>query len=311
MTWKEQLRRATATPPPGARERVWKTLVAQPGGSSRRRRAWVLAPLALAAALAVFVATRTPEVQTFAGSNDVISLSEGHADWNPATNEVTLERGALEASVWGPPALRVHVRGRLIETSGAVLVVRTAGERVVIAPTRGSIVIDGERVDASEATRREAGVTTIERLEPPDASARRAAQALESKRWEEADRALEEVASSGSLGAEAALLQKGELELRTLRDPARALATFGVAAQRFPQGNLVQERELSSLEAEFALRHFEATAARAGAFLSAFPASERALDVRRLQVRALLEQGRAAEGCALASGLAEFSASCH
>jgi hypothetical protein len=251
-----------------------------------------------------------PTPQTFHGANDVISLREGHATWNPGANEVTLERGVLEASVWGAPALRVRVAGRLIETTSAVLLVRTAGESVTIAPVRGSVLVDGQLVEASEATRREAGATTIEALEPRDAPRRRAAQALAAQQWEAADRALDEVASSGSLGAEAALLQKGELELRTLADPRRALSTFEAAATRFPQGNLVQERELSSLEAEFALARFEAVSTRAAAFLARFPDSERSADVRRLQVRALLKLGRRAEACRFGKEFDEFTADC-
>ncbi len=302
--WKDTVRAATQTPPVGAKERVWRAMQ-QP--RRRVRAELVLVPMALAAVLLVLL---RPEPQTFHGTNDVISLREGHATWNPGANEVTLERGVLEASVWGTPALRVRVKGRLIETTGAVLLVRTAGESVSIVPVRGTLLVDGQLMEATEATRREAGPTSIEALEPRDAAARRAAQALEAKQWEAADRALDEVASAGTLGAEAALLQKGELELRTLADPKRALTTFEAAAARFPQGNLAQERELSSLEAEFALARFEAVATRAANFLTRFPDSERATDVRRLQVRALLAVGRRAEACQFAKDFAEFAADC-
>jgi hypothetical protein len=304
-TWKDTVRAATQAPPPGAKERVWRAM--QPTAPSRTRVLFVL-PVALAAGLALLVLR--PQPQTLRGTNDVLSLTDGHADWNPKTNEVTLDHGVLEASVWGAPPLRLHVKGRLIETSGAVLRVRTAGDSVTIEPIRGSLLVDGQLLESSEATRREAGPTTVEALEPRDAPSRRAAQALEAKQWEAADRALDEVARSGALGAEAALLQKGELELRTLSDPKRALSTFAAAAERFPQGNLVQERELSSLEAEFALERFEAAAARATTFLASFPTSERTADVRRVQVRALLKLGRHAEACRFAKGFAEFDGEC-
>jgi hypothetical protein len=71
--------------------------------------------------------------------------------------------------------------------------------------------------------------------------------------------------------AELALLTRAEqaLELK----PAVALAILDEHAQRFPDGVLAQEREVMSIDAELALGHKSAAAARARAFLVRFPSS--------------------------------------
>lgn len=309
--WKEVVRRETASAPPGAKERVWRAVE-----SAGERRAaspsptvpwpWVgVGAAVVALGLAAVLAWPRGETRTWRTSGSVLTVADARVDYAPATHQLTLLRGRLSASVWGGPPLRVSVRGHLVEVEAAVLVVDAAGDAVTISPVRGFVLVDGERVEATEATRAAAGATGLEALEPPQAPSLRAAKlvelALEARRWEDAALALGELAGAQTLQAEAALVQKGAVELRQLGDPARALATFDEAAQRFPRGSLGQERELSALEAAVALAHFEDVRARAQRFLVSYPRSERALEVRRALMVALWELGDRAQACAQAA----------
>jgi hypothetical protein len=312
--WKDAVRRETQSPPVGARERVWRALEAKaaPGASSLRPALppwpWAAAAVGLAVVVAVAAAGKWSrgESRSWSTSGSVLIAERAHLDYAPTTNQVTLLRGRLSASVWGGPPLRVSVQGHLVEVEAAVLVVDAASDAVTISPVRGSIVVDGERVEATQATRAAAGTTaSLEALEPPQAPSLRAARlaelALEAHRWEDAAQALGELASAPTLRAEAALVQKGAVELRQLGAPTRALATFDEAARRFPNGSLGQERELSALEAEVALAHFADARARAQRFLATYPGSERTREVRRALMTALWKLGAQAEACARAA----------
>jgi hypothetical protein len=267
----------------------------------------VLAPLTLALAGAVFALTTWPrgETQTRVTAGSVVAWREAKVTFDPARNQLSIGSGTVIASVWAEPALHLSVSGRHVEVEAAELVVRVAGDQVVIAPTEGWVLVDGERVEASRATRALAGAdaAALEGQLPADVGLRRAERraelAVEARQWDEAARALDEVGRSGTLAAEAAVLRKGELELRQLHDAARALGTFGDAAARFPEGSLGQERELSALEAEVALARWEDAATRAERFLARHPATERAVEVRTVLAQALLKLDRREAACAV------------
>lgn len=300
--WRDLVREETANAPQGARERVWQAM--EDAKAVKRSPLIFAVPVALgAAALAAFMLWPSGlETKTWQTADSVVSVRDGQTSWNAATNELTLTRGEVVASVWGAQPLHIVAHGKSIEVEAATLSVRMAGDSVVIAPTRGFVRVDGERVDATEATRAVAGPLALDAFEPADVVARQAARraelALEGQRWEEAASALAEVGHSGTLSAEAALVRKGELELRQLKNPTRALATFAELTARFPSGSLEQERELSSLEAEVELVQWAKVQHRAQAFLAKFPTSERRDDVRRVLAASALQQGDRVLGCA-------------
>jgi hypothetical protein len=300
--WREEARTQTQQPPEGAQQRVWQALQ-EPRPASLNPFVFILpAGLGLAALLALLFWPSGLETRSWETTHCAVSVRKAKASFNAARDELTLEHGQASVSVWSGPPLHILVQGHAIEVESASLLVRIAGDSVVIAPTRGSVEVDGQRLDSSEATRALAGDLGLVGLEPYDAEERqanhRAALALERGQWEAAATALGEAGQAGTLAAEAALVRKGELELRTLADPVRALSTFEALAARFPKGNLAQERELSSLEAEVALARWPAVQRRAEGFLAAWPASERTLEVRRVLAAAELQQGAQAEGCA-------------
>lgn len=320
--WREVVRAETEHPPQGAKARVWRALH-EPKLAAPRRAPWVLSlTLAATAGIALTLGLRTPtESRTWATSGSVVALANANATFDPASNTLTLKQGTVAASVWAQPALRLNVHGRQVEVEAAELVVKAAGDTVVIAPTQGWILVDGERVEATAAA--PAGVSRsdlapLQARVPSDVAnrqaQRRAELAVEGHRWEEAVHALDEVGHSGTLAAEAAVLRKGELELRQLNDAHRALATFDEAATRFPRGSLAQERELSALEALVKLEQWNDVARRAGDFRATFPKSERTLEVQRAQVSALLQLGRHDEACLLVRALGpaagEFRRTC-
>lgn len=312
--WRREYREATAMPPPGAKDRVWRKLDLGAKGTSR----WLVPSVALAAAAAVAVVlwprAEPGESKTWRTDGSVVSVEDARVAYEPASNTVTLERGTLTASVWSGPALHVRALARHIEVDSAVVAVSVAGDSVTVTPLTGSVLVDGERVESTSATRERAApqAAHIEALEPKEAKALRAAtiaeRALESRRFEDAARAFDEVAKSGSLGAEAALLRKGEVELRNLDAPGRALATFEQGDAHFPGGSLAHERALSALEALSSLRRWADVEARSARFLTGFPDSERANDVKMLHATALFELDRRAEACAEVRELTHDSA---
>lgn len=292
--WRDVVLTQTERPPVGAKERVWRALH-EPKLPSRGRAPGFAALALVAAAVLAFVLWPQEVTKTWATAGSVVALRDATARFDAKKNVLELTQGTVVASVWAAPPLRLMVRGRQVEVEAAELVVRVAGDTVVIAPTRGWVLVDGVTFEATDATRAQAGleVQAIAARLPADVATRRASHraelALEARQWETAVAALDEVGHSGALAAEAAALRKGELELRALHDPARALTTFDDVAARFPAGSLAQERELSALEAEVALRRWRDAAARARLFLANYPDSERALEVRRLLEGALLK----------------------
>jgi hypothetical protein len=301
LDWRREYRDATESPPRGAKERVWRNLQ----GAPRPTRRWVPA-LALACAAAValaVVAWPRTDSTTWRTDGSVVAVQDARFSFDAPTNTLTLERGTVTASVWSGPALHVVAHGRRVEVEAAVVVVSVAGDVVTVTPVEGAVLVDSQRVEASQESRARATpqAAPVQALEPKDAKAQRAStlaqRALESHRYEDAARAFDEVARSGTLGAEAALLRKGDVELRHLAAPERALSTFTEGDARFPDGSLGPERGLSTLEALAELRRWGDVEARAARFLADFPSTERRQDVVRLRAQALFELGRPADAC--------------
>ncbi|MEW5742389.1 MAG: hypothetical protein AB1938_25960 [Myxococcota bacterium] len=294
--WRREYRDATQAPPPGAKERVWRRLDTSARPSPVRRWAPALA-LAAAVVVAVVAWPRT-ESKTWRTDGSVVSVQDARFSYDAPSHTFTLEEGTLTASVWQGPALHVRAGGKHVEVQAAVVSISVAGEAVTVTPVEGFVLVEGQRVEAP--AKPSSPPLDVTALEPKEAKAQRAAalaeDALQHGRYEDAARAFEVVAKSGTLGAEAALFRKGEVELRHL-SPERALATFAEGDARFPSGSLGPERALSSLEALAGLQRWSDVEARAVRFLADFPASERADDVKALHATALFGLGRAAEAC--------------
>lgn len=298
---KRTFREATASPPPFARERVWTGL----STSSRpapRAAWWKGAVLLAASALVGVMVTRSVLQRDEAGQ-----WAEGKsaAVWAAARvhregQQLVLERGELAVSSWGAP-LSVRAGSHEIVVERGVAVVRVAGESVTAELIEGVLVFDGEERRAPLAPKRPLS-EQVSALEPPDAAparlSARAERAEAEERFEEAAKAWAELASSGSLDAEVANFKQGELELRQLRRPQAALATFEAGEARYPAGALTQERQLSAIESCLALGRWPDVESRTAAFLGRHPTSERADELRVLHARALLARGASAEACA-------------
>lgn len=313
LDWREQYREATASPPLGAKQRVWRALASSRAPVERR---WLVAAFVAAAAAGVaLVVGLWPKASSGPQSGEGYALVATQARLTQAQRTVRLERGRVALSVWGAPVV-IEAGPRRIEVEAAVVVVEVAGEQVTATPYFGFVRVDGAPV-RNEASVPPGDVQALLALEPVEATVvraeARAAAAIEARAWEQAAKAYGEVAASGSLRAEVALLKRGELELRQLGAPARARATFDEAGARFPSGTLALERSLSALEAAAALSDWPDVERRALAFEAGFPASERVPEVRRARAAALYALHRVEEACALAGGLPTpmpFAAAC-
>lgn len=84
------------------------------------------------------------------------------------------------------------------------------------------------------------------------------------------------------------LYDLGRLRHQSLNDPAGAMAAYGAYRQRFPNGDLRHDVDLSAVEAALALGDSQKSLAESNLFLGRYPASERARQVRR--IRADLER---------------------
>jgi hypothetical protein len=314
VDWRRDYRQATEAPPVGAKGRVWRAMTA-PRPASRR---WLMPAFGGAMAAGVLLVLAVwPRAVSEARAGEGFAYVATAATFSREGRHLSLEAGRLATSVWGAP-VQVHVRGRRVEVEAAIAVVEVAGDQVRVLPVDGSVLVDGERVFATPATRAQAGeMGALTALEPPDApltrAEARAAVALEAGAWPDAAAALSEVAASTSLRAEVALVKRGELELRRLAAPAKARATFDEAAARFPAGSLAMERSLSALEAAAALADWPDVDRRARAFEASFPTSERLDEVRRARALALYGLHDVARACEAARSLGEpvpFQAEC-
>jgi hypothetical protein len=276
--WRDHYREATAAPHPAAKERVWRGLHAAPRRSSWRVPAFAAGVAALIAAFVFW-----PRSVSTSGSNERYAFVATDARFEQEGARFTLRQGRLAVSAWSTPVI-IEARGQRIEVERAIAVVDVAADRVSIQGVEGVIVVDGERLEATGVSRQGApDVGALRSLEGPEAPLARAesiaASAMQAQRWDEASRALSVVAGSSSLRAEAALLKRGELELRHLDQPLRALASFDEGDARFPDGTLAIERSLSALEAAVAARQWDLAVQRADRFLARFPGQERSAEV--------------------------------
>jgi hypothetical protein len=281
--WRGEYREATSAPHPAVKERVWRAMQSSP----RRGFGWRGPMLAAGVAAAVAVAVFWPRSVSTSQRSDTYAFVATDARFEQEQQTFTLRQGRLAVSAWNT-AVVIEARGQRIEAESAIVVVEVAGDRVSVLGVEGAFVIDGERHEATEASRAAAGdigaLKTLEGSEAPLARAETlATSAMQAQRWDEASRALSMVAQSSSLRAEAALLKRGELELRHLGQPLRALASFDEGDVRFPDGTLAMERSLSGLEAAVAARQWDSAVQRADRFLTRFPSTERSAEVRRVR----------------------------
>lgn len=282
--WRDEYREATEAPHPAVKERVWRAMQDTP---QRRGLGWRLPLLAAGVAALVAVAVFWPRNVSTSEAHDGFAFVATDARFEHRQQTFTLSNGRLGVSSWNTPVV-IDAKGQRIEAESAMVVVEVAGDRVSVHGVEGAFVIDGERHEATDASRAAAGdVGALRSLEGPEAPLARAetlaTSAMQAQRWDDASRALSVVAKSSSLRAEAALLKRGELELRHLEQPVRALASFDEGDARFPEGTLAMERSLSALEATVAARQWEAAVQRADRFLTRFPAHERSAEVLRVR----------------------------
>jgi hypothetical protein len=307
--WRSEYRAATEAPHPAAKERVWRAMQ-----SPRRARRPLVLALAGCAAAAVALVTLWPRAESLEVRGDGFAFVSSRARVEQQGATLTLRSGRLVVSAWQTPVtVKANARTVLVDT--AVASVEVAGEQVSVAAVEGVVLVDGERAAPGDVGGDD--VRRLRALESAEAPVLRAEadaeRATAEQRWDDASRSLSVVATSGSLKAEAALLKRGELELRQLKQPARALASFDEGDQRFPEGTLGPERALSALEAAVALSRWPQAVERADRFLSRFPASERSDEVRGVKAAALHAQGLTKDACRLAATLARppaFAANC-
>ncbi len=280
--WRDDYREATAAPHPAAKERVWRGLHAAP-----RPFPWRVPGFLAAVAALIAVVGFWPRSVSTSWANDRYAFVATDARFEQEGARFTLRHGRLAISAWGAPVL-IEAVGQRIEVEHAITVVGVAADRVSVQSVEGVIVVDGERLEATEASRKAAGdVSALRALEGPEAPLARAesvaASAMQAQRWDEASRALSVIAGSSSLRAEAALLKRGELELRHLAQPLRALESFDEGDVRFPDGTLAIERSLSALEAAVAARQWDLAVQRADRFVARFPGQARSAEVRHVR----------------------------
>ena len=282
--WRGEYRAATEAPHPAVKERVWRAMQETP--RTKRGLGWRVA-LAVGVAALVALAVFWPRTVSTSQAVDGFAFVATDARFEQLGSHFTLREGRLAVSAWGAPVV-IDSKGQHIEVDSAMAVVEVAGDRVLVQGVEGAVVIDGERHQATEGSRTAAGdvgaLLALEGMEAPLARAEGiATSAMQAQRWDDASRALSVVAKSSSLRAEAALLKRGELELRHLEQPLRAIASFDEGDARFPDGTLSMERSLSALEATVTTRQWEAAVLRADRFLTRFAATDRSAEVRRVR----------------------------
>ncbi len=298
---------ASAEVPAGARERVWRRLGEKPAAAPTGLWVKGLAFAACAAAgFALVSSFTTPASSVFTTET---SLATGTVT-RDAAGVLHLEKGSVLVSSWGGQTVQLVAAKHTVEAEVALFSAGVAALSLTVDVKEGSVRVDGERVEAGR--RWPAGVagshdfSPVTRLEPVRAGEDRAwALAEGAVREGNYPQALQrfEALGGGGLRAEAALLKKGELQLRQLNTPADALKTFDDATHRFPSGSLTQELALSSLEATLALGHWSDARSRANDFLTRFPQSERLLDVRYVAALAAWQLNDKSTTCAEIRGL--------
>jgi hypothetical protein len=213
-----------------------------------------------------------------------------------------LSEGRLGVSAWAAP-VTVEAAGRLVHIESALALLEVAADELHVRNLGGFVTVDGEPVARTEG-RSEAEAVLEQQLrtvEPPHARQQRLdallAQATSAKNWPLALETLRALEQESPLRAEAALLRRATLELHELKEPEVALRTLEQLETQFPNGSLVAERELSALEAEWALGRVDAVHRRALRFASTFPDNERRDEVLLLSIRSQRERNQLSEAC--------------
>jgi hypothetical protein len=326
---KRTFQSATAAPPLGSRERVWRALEAPPARPSQLR----LVPLFLAATVAgialVFFVLRKPEPTRTVAAAVPLRWSDPHSailsatattSFDAATRQLKLEQGEVALSSWGAP-LELFAAGHTVRVEAGVVVVRVAGASVEVSPVAGVSSFDGTAVRATSASRVAAGALGEEILGMESTTARprrmlsRADEFVAERDFAGAVETFGAVAELGGLDAEVALYKKGELQLRELAEPEAALRTFDDGDARFARGGLQQERQLSAIEACVKLERWSEVRNRTQQFLAQHADSERAGELKVLHASARAASGDLAGACAELAALpadqgAELRAQC-
>jgi hypothetical protein len=303
------LKEDTAQVPAGARERVWRRLGTEvPARSTPFWLKGLAFAACTAAGFALVSSLSTPAPVTFQLDRAVASATGSVT--RDATGALHVEKGEVVASAWGTPGIKITASSAQVEAEAAIFSVSAAAQAVVVDVNEGEVRVNGERVEAGhrwpKGTAAQHDYARVTKLEP--------AHAAEDRSWALADRDVEsgrfpqalaryDALGGSGLRAEAALLKKGELQLRQLKSPADALLTFQAARRRFPSGSLGQELSLSSLEAMLALEQWSDARAAARDFLSQFPDSERQVEVRYVSALAAWRVGDKPAACSELSGL--------
>lgn len=303
------LKGETAEVPAGARERVWRRLGSQ--APARSAPLW-LKGLALAACTAAgfaVVSSLSVPAATVFKFDRAVATARGEVTRDTA-GVLHLEQGEVLASSWGAPGLKLIAASNQVDAEAAVFSVEVAAHSVTVDVHEGEVRINGERVEAGRRwpTGQAAvhDLKALRALEPSRAGEERgwalAELDVDSGRYPEALKRFDALGGQG-LRAEAALLKKGELQLRQLNSPAGALLTFDEARRRFPSGSLGQEVALSSLEAMLALEQWSDARGTAKDFLTRFPESERQVEVRYVSALAAWRLDDKAAACVEIGGL--------
>lgn len=297
---------ASAEVPEGARARVWRRLQSKPAPAGIPAWAKGLAFAACTAAgfLAVSALTAPAKPIAFTLDGAVASVTGDAVRGDDGV--IAVSKGHAVVSAWASPGVTLRAQEHRIEAEVALFSVDVAPAAVTVDVREGEVRVDGEKVMAgkrwpSGTAAAAADFTPVAKLEPARAQEDRAwSLAEQSARTGDYPQAVKrfDALGGGRLRAEAALLRKGELQLRELSSPADALKTFDHALQRFPHGSLTQELALSSLEATLALGQWTDARTRATDFLARFPQSERLQDVRYVSALAAWQLNDKSTTCA-------------
>lgn len=300
----------SAEVPTGARERVWRRM------GKRRGRLFTNSLLGFGtlaacsiAGFAIVSSFTVPAPRTVFSTDTSVFVATGDVS-RGADGALRVDEGTVLVSSWGAPGVLLLALKHRVEAEVAVFSVDVAAQRIALDVREGEVRIDGERVAAGRrwpsGSAKVSDFSSLTLLEPARAAEERAwALAEGALRQGEYPQALErfDALGGGGLRAEAALLQKGELQLRQLSAPGAALSTFDEALERFPAGSLTQEFALSSLEATLALGKWSDARTRANHFLTQFPQSERHFEVRYVSALAAWRLGDKTTTCAEIRGL--------
>jgi hypothetical protein len=230
-----------------------------------------------------------------------VRLEEGMAAFRISSRLAEIRAGAMRIQAAGATFVaEIRAERVAIHVEEGAVEVEQGGQLHTVAP-RTSWSSQGEPSGAGPAeramaslVRAGAGATPEKALElsrlptalslAGDAALERRAHEQESAgRFGQAAALYAEVGAHATPRAEAALYQLARLRLRSLQDPAGALAALDEYRRRFPAGLLTEEVALTAVEARLAAGDERAALQEMDAFLLGFGGSERAAEVRELR----------------------------